>query len=58
MAHEHVDEVTVYFDDAREPITFTDAAYTLWRDGLTVFKDGEALDFHLARAVAARAAAR
>lgn len=56
MAHTHVDQVTVYFDDAREPVTFTDAAYTLWREGVTVFKDGQALDFPLARAVADKAA--
>jgi hypothetical protein len=56
VAHTHADELTVFFDDGREPKRFTDATYTLWRDGLTVFKDGEAIDFPLARAVAGKAA--
>lgn len=52
VAHEHVDRVTVYFDDGREPVTFEDAAYTLWNGGLTVFKDGGVHRFEQARAVA------
>lgn len=58
MAHTHADELIVFFDDGREPQRFSDATYTLWRDGLTVFKDGEAKDFPLARAVAEKAAVR
>ncbi|GIM88810.1 hypothetical protein [Paractinoplanes toevensis] len=52
MAHEHANRVTVHFDDHREPLVFEDASYTLWKDGVTVFKDGEEHVFLHARAVA------
>ncbi|MFI5895647.1 hypothetical protein ACIA5D_36685 [Actinoplanes sp. NPDC051513] len=57
MAHEHADRLTVYFDDAREPRSFEDVSYTLYREGVVVYVDGDAEDFPLARAVADKLAA-
>ncbi|MET0415012.1 MAG: hypothetical protein ABW022_03195 [Actinoplanes sp.] len=56
MAHTHADELTVYFDDARDPRRYKDVSYTPYSDGVTVFVDGRAEDHPMARAVAEKTA--